>query len=191
MLFAWLLACTNSPSTNDSATVGSEATTCFDATPSIEMGEGERTFELFEEPYESMMIHGPQGGWHILASLQIHGMMDIVEVQYTIEHLATGVLVSDNNYRLAVISEGDCTGYYPGMYGYLSVSPLYDGELDTPPEILGGERLRIQFRVNDCNPNQEAVGDCVRDERWVETALEVLATLDPVDVVEDAEDTAN
>ena len=138
-----------------------------------------------------MMIHGPQGGWHILASLQIHGMMDIVEVQYTIEHLATGVLVSDNNYRLAVISEGECTGYYPGMYGYLSVSPLYDGELDTPPEILGGERLRIQFRVNDCNANQEAAGDCVRAERWVETSLEVVATLDPVDVVEDAEDTAN
>ena len=191
MLFAWLLACTNSPSTNDSATVGSQSATCFDAIPSIEMGEGERTFELFEEPYESMMIHGPQGGWHILASLQIHGMMDIVEVQYTIEHLATGVLVSDNNYRLAVISEGDCTGYYPGMYGYLSVSPLYDGDLDTPPELLGGEQLRIQFRVNDCNTNQEAAGDCVRDERWVETALEVLATLDPVDVVEDAEDTAN
>ena len=191
MLFAWLLACTNSPSTNDSANVGSQSATCFDAIPSIEMGEGERTFELFEEPYESMMIHGPQGGWHILASLQIHGMMDIVEVQYTIEHLATGVLVSDNNYRLAVISEGECTGYYPGMYGYLSVSPLYDGELDTPPEILGGERLRIQFRVNDCNANQEAAGDCVRDERWVETSLEVLATLDPVDVVEDTENTAN
>ena len=191
MLFIWLMACTSSKPTTDTAIGGIEIKTCFDETPSIEIGRGEREFETFEEPYESTMIHGPQGGWHILASLQIYGMMDIVEVQYTIEHLATGVLVSDNNYRLAVISEGDCTGYYPGMYGYLSVFPLYDGELDTPPELLGGEQLRIQFRVNDCNANQEAAGDCVRDERWVETSLEVLAILDPVDVVEDAEDTAN
>ena len=92
---------------------------CYGLTPSIELGEGEREFEDFEEPYESVMIHGPQGGWHILASIRTHGMMDIVEVHYTIEHLDTGTFVSDNIYRLAVVSEGECTGYYPGLYGYL------------------------------------------------------------------------
>ncbi len=179
----------------DSAS-GAQSESCFDQTPSIEIGQGERAFEDFEEPYESMMIHGPQGGWHILASLQTHGMMDIVEVNYTIEHLETGVLVSDNTYRLAVVSNGSCAGYYPGMYGYLAVSPLYDGELDTPPELLGGDMLRLKLRVTDCSAFLEEEGQCVQTQRWAEADIDVLAVLDPIDMepmdtgnVQESEDT--
>ena len=126
------------------------------------------------------MIHGPQGGWHILASIRTHGMMDIVEVHYTIEHLDTGTFVSDNIYRLAVVSEGECTGYYPGLYGYLSVRELYDGDLDTPPELLGGDTLRIRLRVTDCTTSMEEQGFCVQANRWAEAALDVTALLDPL-----------
>lgn len=165
----------------------SEEPSCFDAVPSIDIGEGERAFEPFVEPFEAMMIHGPQGGWHILASLQTHGMNNIVEVHYTIEHLDSGVLVSDNTYRLAVVSTGDCAGYYPGMYGYLSVASLYDGELDTPPELLGGDALRIEMEVTDCTQNMEAEGICDRNSRWVSASMDVQAILDPVDI-EDTQD---
>ncbi len=174
-----LCGCTAASVDSDS---GNPTETCFDQTPSIELGQGEREFEAFEEPYESMMIHGPQGGWHILASLQTQGMMDIVEVNYTIEHLETGVLVSDNTYRLAVVSNGDCAGYYPGMYGYLAVSPLYDGDLDTPPELLGGDMLRLKLRVTDCSEFLEDDGQCIQSQRWAEAKIDVLAVLDPIDI---------
>jgi hypothetical protein len=187
----WLfgLACTTGKENIDSATESVED--CFAQTPSIEIGEGERMFEPFEEPYEAMMIHGPQGGWHILASLKTRGMMDIVEVYYTIEHLDTGTFVSDNTYRLAVVSEGECNGFYPGLYGYLSVRDLYDGDLDTPPELLGGDMLRMTLRVNDCTTNMESQGLCVQAERWAEATLDVLALLDPIDQESESSDTGD
>ena len=179
MLWAWLLSCTAEKGAVDSAL--NEPSGCYAETPSIELGQGEREFEDFEEPYESVMIHGPQGGWHILASLRIHGMMEIVEVHYTIEHLETGTFVSDNIYRLAVVSDGDCSGYYPGLYGYLSVSEMYEDDLDTPPELLGGDTLRIRLRVTDCTTNMEELGLCEQAQRWAEASLDVRAFLDPVD----------
>ena len=115
MFWLWLLSCTAEKAELDSALELPSG--CYAETPFVDLGQGERAFEDFVEPYESVMIHGPQGGWHVLASIRTHGMMDIVEVHYTIEHLETGTLVSDNIYRLAVISEGECTGYYPGLYG--------------------------------------------------------------------------
>ena len=90
-------------------------------------------------------------------------------------------MVSDNNYRLAVISDGECAGYYPGMYGYLSVSELYDGDLDTPPELLGGDVLKMTISVNDCLTWMEDAGDCVREQRWATQEVEVMAVLDPID----------
>ena len=179
MWFLFLLGCFEKNDDTALSTFAAEG--CYAETPFIELGEGERIFESFEEPYEAVMIHGPQGGWHILASLRVHGMMDIVEVYYTIEHLDSGVLVSDNIYRLAVVSEGQCTGSYPGMYGYLSVSPLYDGDLDTPPELLGGDTLRMRLRVTDCTLNMEEQGICLQENRWAEASMDVKALLDPID----------
>lgn len=185
----WLFGCTSEKPSFDSAL--DEPVGCYAETPSIDLGQGEREFEDFVEPYESVMIHGPQGGWHILASLRTQGMMDIVEVHYTIEHLDTGVFVSDNIYRLGVISEGECTGYYPGLYGYLSVSDLYDGDLDTPPELLGGDTLRIRLRVTDCTTSMEDQGLCIQADRWAEASIDVVALLDSIDQMPDSEDASD
>lgn len=187
MWWIWLLSCTGDTAQLDSAT-GIVPEGCYALNPSVELGQGEREFEDFETPYESVMIHGPQGGWHILASLRTQGMMNIVEVHYTIEHLETGTFVSDNIYRLAVVSDGECSGYYPGLYGYLSVGELYDGDLDTPPELLGGDTLRIRLRVTDCTTNMEEVGLCIQADRWAEASLDVTALLDPVDQPSDSTD---
>ena len=189
MFWLSLIGCTVEKSDVDSAL--DLPSGCYAHTPSIDLGQGEREFEPFEDAYESVMIHGPQGGWHILSSLRTHGMMDIVEVHYSIEHLETGTVVSDNIYRLAVISEGECTGYYPGLYGYLSVRDLYDGDLDTPPELLGGDTLRIRLRVTDCTIGMESQGLCTQSERWADASLDVTALLDPVDQVSGSEDTSD
>ena len=57
-------------------------------------------------------------------------------------------------------------GLLSGLYGYLSVRDLSDGDLDTPPELLGGDALRIRFRVTDCTTSMEEQGVCKQADRW-------------------------
>ena len=60
-------------------------------------------------------------------------MHNIIEVHYTVTDVESGVRVSDNNYRVAVVEDGECTGYYPGMYGYLDVAELATDVATRPP----------------------------------------------------------
>ena len=155
---------------------------CMLQEPLLSLGEGENQFEPLNENDGVVMIHGPQGGWHILGSFYIENALQIVDVEYTIEHLESQTLVSNNTYRLAMIAEGECQGYYPGLYGYISVMDLTDGELDTPPELLAYDMLRMTMRINDCGTAQQDANICRREERWIETSLDVLALPDPMDV---------
>lgn len=176
-LFLWGWACTAGDKDTAEATVLDD---CFSTTPQLEIGQGERDFEPFESA-EAIMVHGPQGGWHVLGSLRFQGMEPIVEVLYQITHLESGSMVSDNSYRVAMIETAQCEGYYPGMYGYLSVIDLYDGELDTPPELLAGDMLRMDFQVTDCLTSMAASGVCDPEDRIATASMEVRALLDPID----------
>ena len=182
MLFLAFLAC-DQGDTAEPVDTGTQSIVhpCFVEEPILRIGEGDTDFVPFSETPEAMMIHGPQGGWHILVSFELENAMDIVEVQYQITHLDSGVMVSQNNYRLAIVSTAECAGYYPGMYGYLRVVELYDGNLDTPPELLAGDILRIDLRVNDCSVQLQNEGWCTPEERWIEASLDVIAILDPID----------
>ena len=183
LLFALALAC-GEKATEDSSVDTVDTVVefpCFQGEPVLYIGEGASSFVEFGDSPTSMMIHGPQGGWHILASIRVENMSDILQVEYSIEHLDSGVIVSDNSYRLAIVPDGECSGYYPGLYGYLRVVDLYDGDLDTPPELLGGDILRIHIRVNDCGASLEESSACVQAERWVEGFVDVTAVLDPID----------
>lgn len=144
---------------------------CGDLTPSIEVGTGEDGFEPIEEGAPITMVHGPQGGWHMLGSVQTSHLGQIVEVHFTVEHLASGVVIADNTYRVATIyDEAACSGVYPGMYGYLSVGDLEDGELDTPPELLSYES--VEFCMEATDQQGHSAQDC----------LVVTAVPDPMDV---------
>ena len=112
---------------------------CLSGEPSLDIGEGATVFGPYNQELEAMMVHGPQGGWHIEVAIAMENMLQILEIEYTIEHLPTGVFVSENNYRIAMILEDECSGEIPGMYGYLKVGELMDGGMDTPPELLAGD----------------------------------------------------
>ena len=87
------------------------AVDCFSETATIELGGGELTFEPFSVPVpEVIMVHGPQGGWHILGSILTQNIRQIVELDFDIFHLATGSQISDNTYRLAMVMEDECSG---------------------------------------------------------------------------------
>ncbi len=181
ILAALLLACTPddpSDTAGDTATTDTSAcdpgettldAACACATPTIEVGNGSTTFQTVTEGALATMVHGPQGGCHIEAAVRTGNMVPIISIRYTIDTVPEGVRVSDNAYRVQVLPEGDCGGYYPGMYGYLQVSELASGEADTPPELLGGKGLLLTMEVTDF------------EGRTASDTLTVTAALDPID----------
>jgi hypothetical protein len=165
-----LAACTGSDGEDVCDTAGSSlAAACACSEPTVEVGSGEMIFEEMPEGSPLTMVHGPQGGWHMLGSARFENFAPIVAVHYSIDVVATGARVSDNNYRVQMVEDGECTGFYPGMYGYLMVAEIATGELDTPPELLGGEEMLLTMTVEDA------------DGRTASDTLTVIAALDPAD----------
>lgn len=155
---------------SDTDDTGSGPLSCSDFSPRVEIGTGDSTFETLVEAEPVVMVHGPQGGWHMLGSVRTHNMHNIIEVHYTVTDVESGVRVSDNNYRVAVVEDGECTGYYPGMYGYLDVADLATDVANRPPEVLGYKLVDIQMTVTDY------------EGREVVETLRVTAQPDPVDL---------
>ena len=181
MIFILSLACSSGRG-QDSPWNSTEKHPCFADEAELILGEGETAFSDFNENLESVMVHGPQGGWHILGSFYLFNSLQILDVEFNIEHLTSGVLISENNYRVAMILDGECQGYYPGLYGYINVENLVDGSLDTPPELLSYEPVRMTMRINDCGVAQETEGLCQRSDRWIEESIDLVAMPDPMDV---------
>jgi len=145
------------------------ADACACADPTVEIGSGASTFETVADGDAVTMVHGPQGGWHILGSARFANLLPIVSIHYTIAVEGREGFVSDNLYRVQMVQDTECEGYYPGMYGYLDVSALASGDADTPPELLGGAALVLRMEVADTE------GRTAFDE------LGLVAALDPVD----------
>jgi hypothetical protein len=141
---------------------------CACETPSLEVGGGDASFEALAEGAPMTMVHGPQGGWHVAASVRLRNLSPIVALHYTID--AGSVRVSDNRYRVQVLPDGTCGGWYPSMYGYLNVAGLVNGEADTPPELLGGSELLLTIEAEDL------------EGRTASGTLRATAALDPIDV---------
>lgn len=133
----------------------------------LEVGAGSLAFESAADEAALTMVHGPQGGWHVLASARVTGMGPIVSLHYTID--AGSQRVSDNTYRVQLVNAMECGGDYPGMYGYLDVRALVEGDRDTPPELLAGQELLITIEATD--PEGHAAGG----------TLTGMAALDPID----------
>ena len=181
----WLLACGGtSPSEETGKHLHSPPAPshpCYVEPPALTIGTGEFEWQDVLPNDSLVMVHGPQGGWHMLGSVRLQNIKQIVEVYFTITDISSGVVVADNYYRVALIMEDDCNGFYPGMYGYLNVSDLATGDLDTPPELLGGHQLVLHMRATDCSETQNEAGECKRSSRWVESTVAVIAELDPID----------
>jgi len=138
--------------------------------PAVEIGTGEAFFVDLPSGSALTMVHGPQGGWHMLASVRVTGTRPEVHIQYEIEHRETGAIISDNSYNLALLMDEECSGTYVGMYGYLDVSSLAQAELNTPPELLDGDDLILRMDVQDFD-FVEALGE-----------VQVVAAKDPTDL---------
>jgi hypothetical protein len=157
---------------------GTEPAGCFASDATIDVGTGSAGFEVLEQDDPVVMVHGPQGGWHLLGSVRTHNMTDVVRIRFEVVVAESGFVVADNSLYVQTLPDGDCTGVYPGMYAYLVVDGLADGEADTPPELLAYEPLLFRAYVED------------QEGRSATAEIRITATPDPVDL-EDDSDTAS
>jgi hypothetical protein len=159
---------------DDSGTTDDTGWSCAEGSPHVEIGTGEEGFVALIPGDSVTMVHGPQGGWHLLGSVRMWNMGPIVDIHFVVRSVLHEAIVADNNYRVATVIEAECTALFWGMYGYLDVHELAVGELDTPPELLADGPLEIVMTVKD------------QAGLTAEAALLVTAALDPVDVEEEA-----
>jgi hypothetical protein len=168
MLLALLGAC--SPDGQDTAG-DDRPVDCETADPTAVIGTGEYEWESLSPGDEITMVHGPQGGWHILGSVRIDAMYENVEIHYTITDVPSGHVVSDNNYFVQQVPLDGCEGEVIGRYGYLNdYDELVSGKADTPWEILACHEVTLAMSI--------------ADRTWkklVEASIDVIAVPDPVD----------
>ncbi len=115
----------------------------------LQVGTGEFSWEDLDSLQDVEMVHGPQGGWHILWSVMLSGTEPTAQLHGTITDLDSAVVVSDITYNVALDPVDDCIGESIGQYGYLDVSGLASGSLDTPPELLVGHTLLLRVEAAD------------------------------------------
>ena len=158
-----LAACSSGPRDNESLStcdsdsfedsgvqVGVIDPSCRCRAPELEIGTGMEQYEPVADGADIPMVHGPQGGWHILAAVQLLNTRNVVEMLAKVYDAETGVAVTtDLVYRVQLVSGESCIGTFPNMYLYLDVSALEEGERDTPPELLACREVRISMCVDD------------------------------------------
>jgi len=162
---------TCSPSSEDTGIqIGTIAEQCICEEPEFWMGSSTGEFIGLNEGDGVTMVYGPQGGWHIWGSIRTANTRDVIKIHFRIMDKETGVTVVDVTNQVALAMEDDCTGIYTGMYGFLDVLELTEGELDTPPELLCKHALEIHMTVTDSGG------------RMLEKTLDVIALPDDVDL---------
>ena len=173
LLVALCAACAGGGDSGDpdsGADSGAPAGACDGASPSIDVGTGTDSFEELVDGDPLTMVHGPQGGWHLLGSVRTRNMTPVVRIRFEVVVDDSGVVVADNSLYVQTLPDGECGGVYPGMYAYLTVDALADGDLDTPPELLSYETLRFRAEVED------------QEGRTATAEVRITATPDPSDL---------
>lgn len=123
------------PATTDGEDSAVPAVPCAAGDASVALGTGQSTFEAIDDGDTVIVINGPQGGQHILASVRTWNMTSVAMVHLTIRRAHDSSMVSDQRYRLQFFpqegaAEGDCAWLYPGMYGYLGFVTGPDDDAD-------------------------------------------------------------
>ena len=174
---AWMLVgCSGGEGTDTPVSVpdgvGDIDPVCYGRTPKLQVGGGDVAYQALGPGSEVIMVHGPQGGWHVVASASIAYLREVVDIEVEVLAEVNGdqEVVAFGAYRGALVMESTCQGTYPGMFAYLDVSGIADGELDTPPELLSNTPALISMVAWDS------------DGHRAEGSLEVVLMPDPIDI---------
>lgn len=135
------LACTDpgdpgDPKDSVPATDSAPVTDACPGDPAVEIGTGDREFISIEDGDQLPLIHGPQGGNHILGAIRLWNIDPIVLIRYTLTRLDNAFLYSDNTYRLQVVPEAECQWYYLNLYGYIGFAGEGTGSQDIVMDVM-------------------------------------------------------
>ena len=71
---------------------------CFGDAPALTIGSGEYEWVDLTDQGPVTMVHGPQGGWHMLGSARIDNTEPIVRIRFSISVKDSGAVIADNTY---------------------------------------------------------------------------------------------
>ncbi len=155
-LAALVAACSSpSPGQTVDSGGGSPAAGCTDDAAIAELGTGDTAFVPVSDGDELPVIHGSQGGNHILGSIRVHHMNPIQLVHFTIT-AETGEVVSDQTYRILLIEEADCTASAVGLYAYLGFMGGGTESEDIATQLLW-TNARMQIDTTDVDGRSVSV----------------------------------
>jgi len=125
--------------------------------PSVEIGTGEIEFVPLESGETLQIIQGPQGGFHLLASLRVHGI--IPGDRGNLEDASNPTITFD------VIHEGA---------SLISIGPITQG-LDSAPlrEFPYTHQMTGRFAILDINADDELDGETVSLSVHIEAEEEI------------------
>jgi len=138
----------------------------------VEVGEGEEEFESLEDGDSVMLVHGPQGGWHVTGAVRATGFGQIARLHYSVQDLESGVYVTDYSYNVAMVMEDECVGTFFNLIGFVTIAELGGGDELIPPDLLEGNELEMKIIVENFNG------------RVGEASVTVIAERDPQDLIE-------
>ncbi len=159
---------------------------CASSELGLSIGVGTESFEPIGEGDSLELVHGSQGGWHIVTALELYQAPETVSFSVTGYDAETGTRIcqqGDAPLTGWVEPIDTCRGALLNIYCYLleDLGPLVYGECDTPPELLPGRAITLIAEIGDdagrsasaevdaaIAPEQEAQPDC-RDESKSDT----------------------
>lgn len=125
---------------------------CLTETALADVGTGDREFEALTDGDDIPVIHGSQGGNHILGSLRLWHMAPIVLIHYTLTLVEGEILFSDNLYRLQMLPEDTCQSVYIGLYGYIGF--IGEGQdPNYPVDSIMQREVRLAMTAEDTEGN--------------------------------------
>lgn len=152
-----LLGCsTTEPGAENGDSAAESTDACLSGTPTGELGTGDTVFIPVHDGDELPVIHGSQGGNHMLGAVRVKHMSPVVLVHFTLT-AETGTVVSDQTYRLLLADEGDCTGSAIALYAYLGFMGGGTESQDVATALLWTD-TRMQIDVTDTGGRAVSVG---------------------------------
>ncbi len=129
------------PTVDSGPTSTGDTSTLPTCSPSVELGTGELAFESLDGTID--MIHGPQGGWHVVTAVRLCDLGDSATVSFLATRVDDDLAVGGSGtVQRLLLPDGPCCHVAVDVFTYLLV-PGYD----VPPDALHDQAVRLDVDV--------------------------------------------
>lgn len=164
---------------DDDTTIGDDdddtgtAHVCHAEPATLSIGSGAGLYAPLSSGDPVVLVHGPQGGWHIDLGGSVSGFSDLIEIAGYVTVVGGATIAGQDQQpsRVALVGWSDttCTGEFYDIRAFVD-----DEGINTLDYICGLETQPLEIEIT--------VTDLIDPSRAVTETLLVEAALDPVDV---------